>query len=207
MLPEKLSTDLTSLSEKVGRVSVVFEISLNSSMDVLSSQIYKAWVFNHAKLAYSSLGKWLEGHGPMPEKVGQVSGLSETIKLQNDIAQKMKKRRNAYGTFTLETRELKPVFEDGNVSALKTVERNLAHELIESLMIAANTASALFSIENKIPSIRRVVRVPKRWDRIVLWPRSVVKNCLKFPIQRLSMNSLKKCGNEIRKLFPIFHFQ
>ncbi|MBA2728291.1 MAG: RNB domain-containing ribonuclease [Parachlamydiaceae bacterium] len=198
MLPEKLSTDLTSLNENVGRVSVVFEITLDSNIEVLSSQIYKAWVFNHAKLAYSSVGKWLEGKGPMPEKIGKVPGLSETIKLQNEIAQKMKQHRQAFGALSLETRELKPVFDSGNVSSLAVRERNLAHELIESLMIAANTASARYAIQKKIPSLRRIVRVPKRWDRIVMLANEKGKKLPEEPDSK----ALDVFLNEMRKKEP-----
>jgi len=202
MLPEKLSTNLTSLNENAGRVSVVFEITLNSAMDVLDSQIYKAWVYNHAKLAYSSLGKWLEGHGTMPEKVGKVPGLTETLKLQNEIAQKMKQRRHEFGALTLETRELKPVFDAGNVSSLMATERNLAHELIESLMIAANIASARYSIQKKIPSIRRVVRVPKRWDRIVILANEHGKTLPANPDSKALDVFLQEMREQNPEIFP-----
>lgn len=168
MLPEKLSTDMTSLNEQRARASVVFEISLNASKEVTNSQIYKAWVFNYAKLNYNSVGAWLEGQGPMPEKIALVPGLEQAIYLQDEIAQDMKKKRHLLGALTFETRELKPDFENGIVSSLKTLKHNRAHELIENLMIAANTASAKYAIQNKIPSLRRVVRVPARWERIVI---------------------------------------
>ncbi len=167
MLPEKLSTDLTSLNEEVYRATIVFQINLNSAFEVNNSEIYPAYVYNRAKLAYSSLGTWLEGRGPKPAKIDPIPGLSETLILQDQIAQAMKKRRFANGALTFETRELKPVFNDGNISALEATQHNRAHELIENLMIAANTASARYAIQKKIPSLRRVVRVPKRWERIV----------------------------------------
>ncbi len=167
MLPEKLSTNLTSLNYRTERSSIVFEMILSPSMQLESSTIYKAAVYNYAQLAYPSVGNWLEGNGAMPEKVSIIPGLAETIKLQDEIAQAMKRQRQAYGALTFETIELKPHFEKGKIDSLETLTRNRAHELIENLMIAANTASARFSLENQIASLRRVVRVPARWDRIV----------------------------------------
>lgn len=167
MLPEKLSTNLTSLNENQERAAVIFEIRMNNSMKVIDSEIYMAFVKNYAQLAYSQVGPWLEGHMDIPTKVAPIPGLSETLLLQDELAQALKMTRQALGALTFETKELKAVFKGNQVETLKTVERNRAHELIENLMIAANTASARFAISKGIPSLRRVVRIPARWERIV----------------------------------------
>lgn len=167
MLPEKLSTDLTSLNEHQDRVSVIFEITLNEAKEISKSKIYRGFVYNCAKLTYSAVGAWLEGRKSIPEKVAQISGLAEALKLQDELAQALKKQRQALGALSFETIEMKAVFKDGKIDALESVEKNRAHEIIENLMIAANTASAKYAIEHKIPSLRRVVRIPARWERIV----------------------------------------
>jgi len=168
MLPEKLSTNLTSLNEREDRVAVIFEIHLNSAADVLSTDIYHATVYNYAQLAYSSVGAWLEGRGNIPDKLDKNKELAENIKLQNTLAQAIKKKRRRDGALTLETIEVKPILSDGVVSRLDQTEHNVAHELIENFMIAANSASAKYTLAHRIPGLRRVVKVPERWDRIVM---------------------------------------
>lgn len=167
MLPEKLSTNLTSLNEGEERAAMIFEISFDSSMMVAGSKIYPALVLNKAQLAYSSVGPWLVDSGPMPEKIASVPGLTDTLHLQDQLAQSLKRQRLANGALNFETLEVKPEFADGRVAALIPQDHNRAHELIENFMIAANTASARFSIQQGFPSLRRIVRVPERWDRIV----------------------------------------
>lgn len=167
MLPEKLSTDLTSLNEGQERIAVIFEIRMNASMEVVSSEIYCACVKNYAQLAYSQVGPWLEGRKTIPTKVAPIPGLAEALLLQDELAQALKISRQALGALTFETTELKAVFDGNKVAMLKAVERNRAHELIENLMIAANTASARYAIHKRLPSLRRVVRIPARWERIV----------------------------------------
>lgn len=167
MLPEKLSTNLTSLNEGQERVAIIFEIRINADMEVVSSEIYSACVKNYAQLAYSQVGPWLEGRKEAPEKVTPIPGLAETLLLQDEIAQALKMTRQALGALSFETTELKAVFDQSKVKTLKKVERNRAHELIENLMIAANTASARYANHKNIPSLRRVVRIPARWERIV----------------------------------------
>ncbi|HBC86713.1 MAG TPA: ribonuclease II [Lentisphaeria bacterium] len=167
MLPEKLSTDLTSLNPDSDRVSVVIEMSLSENGSLRSSEIYRAFVRNHAKLAYNSVALWLEGTGPMPAKIGDVKGLEENIRLQDSAAQKMKSLRQELGALDLETGEIRPRYENGKFNDMEAEKRNRAKELIEDFMIAANGCSARFLASRKLPSIRRVVRTPKRWERIV----------------------------------------
>lgn len=167
MLPEKLSTNLTSLNEQEERVAVVFDIQLNDEAGVKEFEIYPAFVKNKAKLTYSAIGAWLEERGPLPEKAANIPGMAENLKLQDQLAQILKRRRHAQGALTFDTIELKPLIKDEKVVSLQPQERNRAHELIENFMIAANTTSANYSVKQKIPSLRRIVRVPERWDRIV----------------------------------------
>lgn len=167
MLPEKLSTDLTSLNEKVERVAVIFEMAIDGDGHVQTYKIYRGLVYNHAQLAYSSVGPWLEGVGPLPEKLQALPELAATIQLQHHVAQAIKARRQAHGALTLETIELRAVFKERRIVDLVPSGHNKAHELIENLMIAANTSSARYMAEHRLPSLRRVVREPARWDRIV----------------------------------------
>ncbi|MGZ3633593.1 MAG: RNB domain-containing ribonuclease [Parachlamydiaceae bacterium] len=167
MLPEKLSTDLTSLNEDQDRVSMIFEMHLNQTMDVFHSELYTAIVKNHAKLTYSGVGAWLEGRQPIPGKIPLIPGLEQALILQDQLAQAIKQKRQLIGALTFETRELYVQFKNGKPVDLIPTERNRAHELIENLMISANTASAKYAIRQQIPSLRRVVRVPARWERIV----------------------------------------
>ena len=167
MLPEKISTDLTSLNFNEDRLAIVIEMVIGADGSLQDSDIYRAWVRNHAKLAYNSLAAWLEGNGDIPEAVAAVNGLEENLRLQDKVTQRMKNFRHVHGALSLETIEAKPVFDGDQIRALEIEEKNRAKEIIEDFMIAANGVTARYLSAKKFPSIRRVVRTPKRWERIV----------------------------------------
>ena len=167
MLPEKLSTDLTSLNLNEDRLAFVVEMQIDADGSVLNSEIYRALVRNHAKLAYNSVAAWLDGNGTIPQAVSAVPKLEKNLRIQDQAAQSMKELRHVHGALSLETIEAKPVFDGDQIRTLEIEEKNRAKELIEDFMIAANGVTARFLSANNSPSIRRVVRTPKRWDRIV----------------------------------------
>jgi VacB/RNase II family 3'-5' exoribonuclease len=167
MLPERVSTDATSLNFNQDRLSIVVEITIGIDGSLQESNIYRAWVRNHAKLAYNSVAAWLENKGDMPEAILAVKGLAENLQLQDRVAQGMKSLRHIQGALSLQTIEAKPVFDGDQIRSLEIEEKNRAKEIIENFMIAVNGVTARFLSASKFPSIRRVVRIPKRWDRIV----------------------------------------
>jgi VacB/RNase II family 3'-5' exoribonuclease len=167
MLPERLSTDLTSLNFAADRAAIVVEMAFAADGTLSGSDIYPARVHNHAKLAYNSVAAWLDGNAPPPDALAAVSGLEENLRLQDRTAQLLKEKRHAAGALSLETIETRPVFDGEILSALEPEEKNRAKEIIEDFMIAANGVTARFLAAKGFPSIRRVVRTPKRWDRIV----------------------------------------
>ena len=166
MLPEKLSTGLTSLNEGEERIALVIDVAVGSDGAVASGEVYRARVHNKAKLAYNSVGMWLQGEKGPPDKVAAVRGLAENLKLQDSAADKMRELRHEHGALDLETIEARPVFSDGNVVDLQAEGRNNAKNLIEDFMIAANGVTARYLKAKGLPSVRRVVRSPERWDRI-----------------------------------------
>jgi VacB/RNase II family 3'-5' exoribonuclease len=167
MLPERLSTDLTSLNLDEERLSIVVEMVIDADGMLQDSDIYRARVTNHAKLAYNSVAAWLDGSGSLPEAIAAVHGLDENLRLQDKTAQRLKNLRHTHGALSLETIEAKPVFDGDQIRALEMEEKNRAKEIIEDFMIAANGVTARFLSARGFPSIRRVVRTPKRWERIV----------------------------------------
>jgi VacB/RNase II family 3'-5' exoribonuclease len=167
MIPEKLSTDLTSLNFESDRLAIVIEIIIAEDGSLQSSDIYRAIVRNHAKLAYNSVAAWLEGSGLMPQEIGTINGLDENIQLQYRVAQKLKALRHKHGALDLETIEARPVFDGDEIKELEAEKRNAAKDIIEDFMITANGVTARYLAGKKLPSLRRVVRTPKRWDRIV----------------------------------------
>jgi exoribonuclease-2 len=167
MLPEKLSTDLTSLNYPEDRPAVVIEMVIGEGGVMQGSTIYRARVRNQAKLAYDSVAAWLEGQGPMPAAVAAVQGLAENLRLQDQVALQMKALRHEHGALELQTLEARPVFAGDEIQDLRADERNRAKEIIEDFMIAANGVTARFLHGKKVASLRRMVRSPKRWDRIV----------------------------------------
>jgi exoribonuclease-2 len=167
MLPEKLSTDLTSLNFESDRLAIVIEMVIAGDGSLQSSDLYGATVRNRAKLAYNSVAAWLEGNGPMPQGIGTVKGLDENLRLQDRMAQKLKALRHLHGALDLETIEARPVFDGDELKDLEAEKKNRAKEIIEDFMIAANGVTARYLASKKFPSLRRVVRIPKRWDRII----------------------------------------
>ena len=167
MLPERLSTDLTSLGEGQERVALVIDLVLERDGTPRSHDVYRAMVVNRAKLAYESLGDWLEGRGAAPEAVARDPKLQEQIWLQDRAASLMKTLRDRAGALEFETVEATAVGSDGKVTAIKVTRKNRARDLIEDFMISANVAIARYLAEQKRSAIRRVVREPKRWSRIV----------------------------------------
>jgi VacB/RNase II family 3'-5' exoribonuclease len=167
MLPEKISTDLTSLNFNEDRLAVVVEMLVRTDGALHGSDVYRAWVRNHAKLTYKSVAAWLENDLPMPEAISVVNGLAENLQLQDRTAQRLRKLRQQQGALSFETVEARPVFDGEQISVLEQLEKNRAKELIEVFMITVNGVTARYLSDKKFPSIRRVVRSPKRWERIV----------------------------------------
>lgn len=167
MLPDKLSTDLTSLGFAADRLAMVVELVFAADGELKSSDFYEATVRNKAKLAYSSVAAWLENAGPIPQAVAKVQGLEDNLRLQDSVAKKLKDRRHRLGALDLETVEARPVFDQDTLRDLAAEKKNRAKAIIEDFMIAANTATARYLASRKFSSLRRVVRTPKHWDLIV----------------------------------------
>jgi exoribonuclease-2 len=167
MLPLELSTDLTSLVQDEDRLAMVVDMAVLPDGSVERAELYRARVRNRAKLAYHSVGAWLEGSGPLPEAAAAVPGIDEQLRLHDRAARKMRQLRHRRGALTLETLEARPVFVDGKLTDLADDPKDRAKELIEDLMIAANTATAQYLDTHGQPSLRRMVRSPKRWPRLV----------------------------------------
>jgi VacB/RNase II family 3'-5' exoribonuclease len=167
MLPEKLSTNLTSLAEGQARLAMVIEMVIATDGTVTASDIYQATVLNRAKLAYNGVAAWLEGKAVAPPRLAVVSGLDEQLRIQDRAAQALKRVRHAHGALQLDTLEVRAVFDDGALADLQPDEKNRAKELIEDFMIAANGVTAKYLDKKGLPSLRRVLQTPKRWDRIV----------------------------------------
>lgn len=167
MLPEQLCTGSSSLLEGSDNLAVITEFVVDPQGEVTAHQAYRAVVRNKAQLTYNSVGAWLEGRGAPPEKIAGSQEIQAQLKLQDQAAQALKTSRHRRGALDIETAEVQPVLLNQEVVDLLKQEKNRATELIEDFMIAANSAVAGMMAEAKISSIRRVVRTPERWDRIV----------------------------------------
>jgi exoribonuclease-2 len=166
MLPERLSTDLTSLNEACDRAAIVMELEVREDGEVARSSLFRALVRNQAKLAYSSVGPWLEGSAGPPPKVAASKVLQEQLRVQDAITRDLGRCRGRRGALHLANHEASTVFDGELLVDLRVEEKNRAKELIENLMIAANGAVAAFLSQHGVPSLRRVLRTPERWDRI-----------------------------------------
>jgi exoribonuclease-2 len=167
MLPAELSEGITSLNENEDRVAVVIEYAVDATGAASDGKAYRALVHNRAQLAYNSVGAWLEGRGPAPAKVAASADLAAQLKLQDAAAQRMVGGRFQHGALDLETIQTQPVIQDGQPVDIKSQQKNRATSLIEEFMVAANGVIARTFEDAGVASIRRIVRTPKRWDRIV----------------------------------------
>ena len=166
MLPPALSTDLTSLNEDQDRIAVVADMVFDASGVLSESNLYRAQVRNHAKLAYRSVAAWLDGEGPAPQRIVDTPGLDENLRLQDRVAQQLVELRHRVGALSLETIQAKAVFDGDAISDLELDRKNRARQLIEDFMIAANGVTATYLESKEFPSLRRVLRTPERWNRI-----------------------------------------
>jgi exoribonuclease-2 len=167
MLPERLSTDLTSLGEGEDRLAIVVEMEVADDGSVAGSDVYRAQVRNQAKLAYNGVGAWIEGKGPAPPRLAAVPGLDAQLRLQDAAAQRLRALRHQHGALELQTLQSRAVYAGDQLTGLEVDVDNRAKQLIEDFMIAANGVAARFLGAKGLPALRRVLRPPERWDRIV----------------------------------------
>src|SRR5208283_101456 len=165
MLPEELSTGASSLLENEDRLSVVTEFTVDADGKVNSGTVYRALVRNKAQLMYNTVGSWLEGTMPAPPKVSSSTELQEQLKLQNEVAQTLKRQRVLHGALNIDTNEVLPVVLNQQVVDIAKQVKNHATDLIEDFMIGANGVVA--RLLEKVSSLRRIVKTPERWERIV----------------------------------------
>lgn len=167
MLPDELSSDLTSLRQDVDRLSIVIDLTVDQNGSLKSSDFYRACVRNKAKLAYTAVGNWFDGVTDAPAKGALIAGLREQLQLQRTESERFHNVRVRTGSLNLYTIEAQPVTVDGKVVDISVTEPNPARELIENFMVAANMAMAKFLDQHGAVSLRRIVKEPKRWPRIV----------------------------------------
>jgi exoribonuclease-2 len=166
MLPEQLSTDLTSLNQDEDRAAIVADMVFEADGAPGAAELYPAQVRNKAKLAYHGVAAWLSGEGPVPPALAVVPGLDANLRIQDGVAQKLAERRHRNGALSLESLEPKARFDGDALSDLVLDRKDRAKQIIEDFMIAANGVSASFLDRKGFPSLRRVLRSPERWDRI-----------------------------------------
>jgi VacB/RNase II family 3'-5' exoribonuclease len=167
MLPEQLSTDLTSLNENVDRPAIVIEMLIDSTGSITSWNIYRALVRNKAQLTYGAVGPWLEQTAAAPAKVSTIAQLAAQLKLQDEAAQSLRGQRHRLGALEFDRVEAQPVIENGEITGIEASRKNRATDLIEDFMIAANQVMAQALTRANVANIRRVVKSPERWPRIV----------------------------------------
>jgi VacB/RNase II family 3'-5' exoribonuclease len=167
MLPPELSNDRTSLNEDADRSAIVIDMEVGDDGELRGTEVYGARVRNRAKLTYDGVSEWLDGTAPVPSAIRQEPQIEAQVRMQDAIAARLRARQQQEGALDFDRSELKPIVRDGVVSELRTVEPNRARSLIESFMVTANGVTARFLTSRGCPSIRRVVRSPERWGRIV----------------------------------------
>jgi VacB/RNase II family 3'-5' exoribonuclease len=204
MLPERLSTDLTSLGQDDDRLAIVVDFTVDQNGKVVDSAVHRAHVRNRAKLAYDATAAWLDGKAPIPAAIARVPGLEANLRVQDRVAQTMKELRHEEGALTLETLEARPVFDGGNLIDLRTDSKNRAKELIENFMIAANGVTARYLENERVPFLRRVLKTPEKWNRIVALAQEVGAHLPSSPDARALEEVLCRVRKERPAQFPDF---
>jgi len=202
MMPEELSTDLTSLNEAVDRPAVVAEMIVKENGDVPQSTFFRAMVHNYAKLAYEDIGPWLDGKCDMPEKVARIQGLKEQLEIQQQAAVRLQRYRTAKGALAFESIESTAVVENGQIKGIRSVEPNSARKLIENFMVATNVEMAEFLENSGALSLRRVVKTPEHWDGIRRIAAEYGQNLPEQPDQPSLAVFLEKRRNADPEHFP-----
>jgi ribonuclease R len=168
MLPEELSTDMTSLVGGTDRSSIVIEIVVASDGTAKTSDVYHGLLHNYAKHSYEGVGAWLDNKGEIPEAVANVPAMEAQIRLQLEAAMRLRELRRQQGALELETIQASAVVNNaGQLTGLAITEHNSARDIIENFMIAANVAMAQFLEAKGVMFLRRIVRTPEHWLRIV----------------------------------------
>ena len=184
MLPERLSTDLTSLNLGQDRLALVTDMIVAVDASIAQATVHRAMVRNKAKLAYDALSAWIDGDGALPDAAASVPGMDLQIRTQDEVAQRLRARRHAQGSLDLVTFEPQAVFEGERVVDIRQQVQNRARQLIEELMIATNEHAARFLASGGGASLRRVVRSPERWLRIAEVARKFGESLPKEPDSR-----------------------
>ncbi len=166
MFPAKLSNNLTSLNEKCDRSAIVIEMKVDEKGAFSLIDVYSALVRNQAKLTYNGVAAFLDLRTPLSNPAVNEA-IKQQLRLQDSLAQKMHAYRIEQGALSFKTIEMVPIIKDGMVVGLVEAPYNRAHAIIEQFMIAANSSMTHYLNENNMPALRRIVRKPKRWDRIV----------------------------------------
>lgn len=167
MLPEQLSTDMTSLNEGGERLAVVMEALVASDGSIAESSIYRALVRNKAQLTYSAVGAWLEGAARAPNKVTGSAELEQQLRLQDEAAEALRAQRHRLGALDFDRTETEAVVTNGEIQGLQVSRKTRASALIEDFMVMANEVMAQTLRKAGVSTIRRVVRTPERWPRMV----------------------------------------
>lgn len=167
MLPERLSTDLTSLNFDAERLALVTDMVFNADATLASSTVYRARVRNKAKLAYDAVSAWLDGEAALPAAAAAVPGMEAQLRAQDALAQALRASRHLAGSLEFETFQPRAVFDGEQVIDIRQQVHNRARQLIEEVMIATNGCTARYLADHGGASLRRVVRSPERWARIV----------------------------------------
>lgn len=202
MLPEKLSTDLTSLNPGEVRKAMVTEMLFKADGTMASSSIQRARVQNKAKLAYDAVSAWLEGKGPLPEAAARVPGMEEQLRTQHSMAQQLRAVRREKGSLEFQTLQPRAVFEGSQVIDIRQQEQNFARQLIEEFMVATNGVTAGYLAGKRRSAIRRVVRSPERWARIAEVAAEYGESLPPEPDSRVLENFLAKQRRRDPLRFP-----
>ncbi len=167
MLPEKLSTDFTSMNPQVVRLAMVTTMHIKPDGSVGHAELQRARVHNKAKLDYDTVSDWIDGKAPLPAAAAAVKGMEQQLRVQDSVAQQMRALRREHGALEFQTFQPKAVFDGDRVVEIRQQVQNRARQIIEEFMIATNGATALYLAGKRRASVRRVVRSPERWARIV----------------------------------------
>lgn len=164
MLPEALSNGICSLNPGVDRLTLTCEMDMNPSGEITRYEIYESVINSNERMTYTAVREILTDRNPTQRK--RYSALLAEFELMGELMELLRTKRAKRGSIDFDLPEPEILLDpQGRMTHIIRAERNMAHQIVEEFMLAANETTARH-IENKeAPFIYRIHEEPAE-DRL-----------------------------------------
>ncbi len=161
MFPPELSNEICCLHPRVDRLTLTAELRYDENGERRGVQFYPSVIRSDERLTYTLVRKMLVDEEA--ELRRKFKHLLPSLELMADLCQELRRRRIGRGAIDFDLPEPEVILNlQGETEDVIRAERNLAHQIIEEFMIAANEAVAHFMEEKGFPFIYRIHEPPKK---------------------------------------------